>query len=69
VSAGIGERRFTEVFASLRQADCDNIYAGNTFWWTVGGEDFAPMAFSVRRMPDPFLFAGMLTGQFAPASA
>jgi type VI secretion system protein ImpM len=69
VSAEIAERRFTEVFASLRQADCDNIYAGNTFWWTVGGEDFAPMAFSVRRMPDPFLFAGMLTGHFAPASA
>ena len=35
----------------------------------IGGEDFAPAAFCAKRMPDPFLFAGMLTGQFATASA
>jgi type VI secretion system protein ImpM len=69
VSTGNGERPFSEIFSSLRQADHDKIYAGSTFWWTVGGEDFAPMAFCVKRMPDPFLFAGMLTGQFAAASA
>jgi type VI secretion system protein ImpM len=64
-----GEQAFADIFASLRQADPDKIYAGTTFWWTAGGEDFAPMAFCVKRMPDPFLFAGMLTGQFATASA
>jgi type VI secretion system protein ImpM len=64
-----GERPFTDIFASLRQTDPGKIYSGTTFWWTVGGEDFAPMAFCVKRMPDPFLFAGMLTGQFATASA
>jgi len=64
-----GERSFADTFASLRQADPGKIYAGTTFWWTAGGEDFAPMAFCVKRMPDPFLFAGMLTGQFATDSA
>jgi type VI secretion system protein ImpM len=63
------ERRFTDVFASLRHADYDNVYAGTTFWWTDGGEDFKPMALSVKRMPDPFLFAGMLTGQLATVAA
>ena len=62
------EREFTELFASLRRAGHGNVYSGSTFWWTAGGEDFAPVAFSAKRMPDPFLFAGMLTGQFAAAS-
>jgi len=69
VSINHGERSFSDLFASLRQADHDKIYAGTTFWWTVGGEGFAPMAFCVKRMPDPFLFTGMLTGQFATASS
>jgi type VI secretion system protein ImpM len=63
------ERHFTDLFASLRQADYGKIYSGTTCWWTVGGEDFAPMAFCAKRMPDPFLFAAMLTGQFATVSA
>jgi type VI secretion system protein ImpM len=69
VSIKSDERHFSEVFASLRQADHGNIYSGTTFWWTAGGEDFAPAAFCAKRMPDPFLFAGMLTGQFATVSA
>lgn len=69
VSIKDDERRFTDVFASLRQADHGNIYSGTTCWWTAGGEDFAPMAFCVKRMPDPFLFSCMLTGQFATVSA
>jgi type VI secretion system protein ImpM len=64
-----GEQSFVDIFASLRHADPGKIYAGTTFWWTAGGEDFAPMAFCAKRMPDPFLFAGMLTGKFATASA
>jgi type VI secretion system protein ImpM len=67
VSIKDGEREFTELFASLRRAGHGNVYSGSTFWWTAGGEDFAPVAFSARHMPDPFLFAGMLTGQFATA--
>lgn len=58
------EKPFTELFRSLRRADHDKIYSGTTCWWTVGGEDFSPIAFCVKRMPDPFLFAAMLTGRF-----
>jgi type VI secretion system protein ImpM len=60
-----GERPFGDVFASLRQADHPRIYAAASFWWTIGGEDYAPVALSGSRMPDPFLFADMLTGRFA----
>jgi type VI secretion system protein ImpM len=63
------EKPFTDLFGSLRQADHDKIYSAVTCWWTVGGEGFAPMAFCVKRMPDPFLFAAMLTGQFTAATA
>jgi type VI secretion system protein ImpM len=56
---------FTEVFGSIRRRDYARIYAGSTFWWTVGGEGIASVALSGKGMPDPFLFAAMLTGQFA----
>ncbi len=63
------EKPFTDLFGSLRQVDPDKIYSGTTCWWTVGGEDFSAMAFCVKRMPDPFLFAAMLTGEFAAVPA
>src|SRR5215831_17724017 len=56
---------FSELFGSIRTRDHANIYAGSTFWWTVGGEGIAPVALSGKGMPDPFLFAAMLTGEFA----
>jgi type VI secretion system protein ImpM len=65
IGIAAGERRFTDLFTSLRNADHGRIYAATTCWWTVGGEGFAPVALSGRHMPDPFLFAAMLTGQFA----
>lgn len=59
-----GDRSYEEVFASIRLADHAGVYAGATFWWTLGGEGFRPIALSGRRMPNPFLFTEMLTGQF-----
>jgi type VI secretion system protein ImpM len=59
------ERGFADIFAAMRQVDHKRIYAASTFWWTIGGEGFAPVAFCGKRMPDPFLFAAMLTGKFA----
>jgi type VI secretion system protein ImpM len=56
---------FSEVFGSIRMRDYARIYAGSTFWWTIGGEGIASVALSGKGMPDPFLFAAMLTGQFA----
>jgi type VI secretion system protein ImpM len=56
---------FSEVFSSIRLHNYAKIYAGSTFWWTIGGEGIAPVALSGKVMPDPFLFAAMLTGEFA----
>jgi type VI secretion system protein ImpM len=53
-----------ELFSSIRVRDQARIYAGSTFWWTIGGEGVAPVALSGKGMPDPFLFSSMLTGRF-----
>jgi type VI secretion system protein ImpM len=63
------EQGFTDLFAAMRKVDHARIYAASTFWWTIGGEGFAPLAFCGKRMPDPFLFAAMLTGKFAEHGA
>jgi type VI secretion system protein ImpM len=63
------EQSFSEVFNSIRVRDYAKIYAGSTFWWTVGGDGIAAIALSGKGMPDPFLFAAMLTGKFAVAPA
>ena len=59
------QQQFGEVFASLRTADHAAVYAAATFWWTIGGEDYAPIAISGSRMPDSYLYSDMLTGRFA----
>src|SRR5262249_22262147 len=65
VAAPLGEGSFAEVLGSLRAASHAITYPAASFWWTTGGEGFAPVGLCCRRMPDPSLQAGMLTGQFA----
>jgi len=62
-------QNFSELFNSMRIRDYAKIYAGSTFWWTIGGEGIAPVALSDKGMPDPFLFSAMMTGEFADAPA
>jgi type VI secretion system protein ImpM len=57
-----------ELFVALRVANFASIYAAASFWWTIGGGDYQPLALCCRKMPDPFLFAGMLTGHLEPVS-
>jgi type VI secretion system protein ImpM len=64
-----GAGGFSDLFRSMRQVDHARIYAASTFWWTIGGEGFAPVGLCGKRMPDPFLFAAMLTGDFAQHAA
>jgi type VI secretion system protein ImpM len=59
----LGHRSFSELFALLRTANDSRIYAAASFWWSVGGGDYAPFGFCCRRMPDPILFTNMLTGR------
>jgi type VI secretion system protein ImpM len=61
----VNGRALPELFASLRVADHADVYASASFWWTIGGDGYQPLAMSVRRLPDPFQFTEMLTGNFA----
>ena len=63
--AQVHQRGLTDVFGAMRLADHADIYAAATFWWTIGGEGYAPLALIGRRMPPPFQFTQMLTGRFA----
>ena len=61
-------REFVDVFKDLRVANHVNTYASASFWWTLGGGEYAPHALCCRGLPDPFMFSTMLTGQFNPAT-
>ena len=63
-----GERDFSDLFASMRMAGHSDVYAAATFWWTIGGEGFQPLAIGGKGMPDPFLFSDMLVGKLATES-
>ncbi len=65
VAMPAGGRGFADLFGSIRTVDHGRIYAGTTFWWTIGGDGFPPAALCAKQMPDPFVFAAMLTGDFA----
>lgn len=43
--------------------------AASSFWWTVGGDGYPPLAFTTGGMPRPDRFADMLTGAFAGSMA
>ena len=64
VMAPGGDRSFLDLCGSLRTANPAGTSAAASFWWTLGGDDYQPLALACRGMPDPFLFASMLTGRF-----
>lgn len=55
---------FPARLAALRVEDHARAYAHSTCFWTVGGENFEPLALVGHGLPDPYLFAGLLTGHF-----
>lgn len=63
VSAAIGSG-FPERLAALRVEDHARAYAHSCYLWTVGGPNFEPLALTGHALPDPYLFAGLLTGRF-----
>jgi len=60
---------FTGAFADARVAGHMQTYAATTCWWTAGGEGYAPVVLTAFRMPDPYLYANMLTGRFENEAA
>jgi type VI secretion system protein ImpM len=69
MASPLGAKSFSDLFAALRSANHSSVYAAASFWWTVGGGEYQPLALCCRQMPDPFLFASMLTGRIKHATA
>jgi type VI secretion system protein ImpM len=67
VAAPVMGRDHLHVFSTLRAANHESTYAAASAWWTLGGDDFPPLALTCKRMPSPFLFANMLIGSLKPA--
>ncbi|CAM5185004.1 type VI secretion-associated protein [Bosea thiooxidans] len=55
---------FPERLAALRIEDHARAYAHACYLWTIGGPNFEPLALTGQALPDPYLFAGLLTGRF-----
>ena len=60
---------FPERLSTLRIEDHARAYAHGSCFWTAGGGNFEPLALIGQALPDPYLFAGMLTGRFDAALA
>ncbi len=63
------DRQLTLAFRAARRFGHRRTFASQSFWWTIGGEGFAPLALSLVGMPPAARFADMLTGAFAGAPA
>lgn len=49
----------TQAFAALRREQADAADDAASFWWTIGGVGFAPLAFAASGMPSAAAFADM----------
>jgi len=59
----VGEQ-FAMAFRAARRFDHRRAFAGESFWWTIGGEGFPPLALALKGLPPPARFADFLTGEF-----
>ena len=51
-------------FRAARRFGHHSAFAGQSFWWTVGGEGYEALALAVVGLPSTARFADMLTGEF-----
>jgi type VI secretion system protein ImpM len=63
------DRQLSLAFRAARRFGHRRTFASQSFWWTIGGEGFAPLALSSVGLPAAARFADMLTGAFARAPA
>jgi type VI secretion system protein ImpM len=64
ILTGLAPATLPERLAAIRLEDHARAYATATVWWTIGGEDFPPLALVGQRLPSPYLFTAFLTGRF-----
>lgn len=65
----VGGPDLARTLAAFRVFDAAELHAASTYWWTLGGEGYGERVVASRRMPDPYLFAGMLNGEFHARAA
>ena len=53
------------VFSAFQAADWLPLHAQRSYWWTEGGDGFAPQALAAQGMPPAEVFAGFLTGDYS----
>jgi type VI secretion system protein ImpM len=63
------DRRISLAFLAARRFGHRRAFASQSFWWTIGGEGFPPLALSQVGLPPATRFADLLTGAFADADA
>jgi type VI secretion system protein ImpM len=63
------DRELSLAFRAARRFGHRRTFASQSFWWTIGGEGFSPLALSLVGLPPATRFADMLSGAFAGASA
>jgi type VI secretion system protein ImpM len=63
------DRQLSLAFRAARRFGHRRAFAAQSFWWTIGGEGFSPLALSFVGLPAATRFADMLTGAFGAASA
>ena len=56
-------------FRAARRFGHRETFASQSFWWTIGGEDFPPAALLAIGLPPATRFADILTGSFAAPPA
>ena len=61
------DRQLSLAFRAARRFGHRRTFAAQSFWWTIGGEGFAPLALSCVGLPAAAQFADMLTGAFTGA--
>ena len=65
----ISARNAALAFRAARRFGHRSAFAAQSFWWTIGGEGFSPMALSSSGMPAATRFADLLTGAFETGAA
>jgi type VI secretion system protein ImpM len=61
------DHQISLAFLAARRFGHRRAFASQSFWWTIGGEDFPPVALSYVGMPPASRFVEMLTGAFGEA--
>jgi type VI secretion system protein ImpM len=61
------DRQISASFLAARRFGFRRAFASQSFWWTIGGEDYPPLALSHVGLPQATRFTDMLTGAFADA--